>query len=379
MNNGTELNLSFWRNGSTQAERISASILGMLGFENIDPQCPLGGPDGKKDLVAEKAGRRWVGGVYFPNGPVSFSKIKKKMLGDIDRSFENLSGFIFITNQDLSPSQRSSLSKLIEDKHIFGQIVHLQQLVSLLDSPSGYGLRIRFLSIPMTMEEQLSWVNENDSKVLKSVEIARKDILSIKSLLERMNTDQATILTTLSEKRPIPLPQPDIISVSEFVKRDDFESFSSVIFPQTILLFHRLLCFDLPSEMVGVIRNQNIRLGGIDGQIAYHVNPPPPEQIVSKLHELCNNWNERLNIERSRDVDLLEIAQFHSKFLQIHPFLDGNGRVARSIMMQQLLDIFGNADMTLLNKGAKYYEALRAADGDNFDQLVDIIKPIVSI
>jgi hypothetical protein len=49
--------------------------------------------------------------------------------------------------------------------------------------------------------------------------------------------------------------------------------------------------------------------------------------------------------------------------------MDGNGRVSRAIMMQQCLDLFGKADMTLMNKGAEYYAALEAADGGDFAPL----------
>ena len=55
MINDTELRLSFWRSGSTQAERLAASALRLSGYEEIDPQSPLGGPDGKKDSQTAKA------------------------------------------------------------------------------------------------------------------------------------------------------------------------------------------------------------------------------------------------------------------------------------------------------------------------------------
>ena len=42
----------------------------------------------------------------------------------------------------------------------------------------------------------------------------------------------------------------------------------------------------------------------------------------------------------------------------IHPFLDGNGRPGGAVFMQQCLDLFGRADMSLLDRGAGYYHAL---------------------
>ena len=78
--NDTELRLSFWRDGSTKSERLAAAALKLSGYEEIDPQNPLGGPDGKKDIVCIKGGVRWVAAVFFPGGPKSFPAVKKKYL-----------------------------------------------------------------------------------------------------------------------------------------------------------------------------------------------------------------------------------------------------------------------------------------------------------
>jgi hypothetical protein len=49
-----------WRFGNVQAERMCAALLHLEGYEDIDPQHPLGGPDGLKDVLCKKAGRTWV-------------------------------------------------------------------------------------------------------------------------------------------------------------------------------------------------------------------------------------------------------------------------------------------------------------------------------
>lgn len=71
------------------------------------------------------------------------------------------------------------------------------------------------------------------------------------------------------------------------------------------------------------------------------------------------------------------LAKFHAEFLLVHPSVDGNGRGARSILMQQCLDPFGKADMAPMNKGAAHYSALKAADRDDFVPLIALIAPIV--
>ncbi|HZE81027.1 MAG TPA: hypothetical protein VE604_08995 [Candidatus Polarisedimenticolia bacterium] len=52
------------------------------GFESVDPQHPLGGPDETKDILARKAGKKWIGAAYFPPTPKSFAEIKKKFGDD---------------------------------------------------------------------------------------------------------------------------------------------------------------------------------------------------------------------------------------------------------------------------------------------------------
>jgi hypothetical protein len=139
----TELRLSFWRDGSTKAERLAASALRLAGYDEIDPQSPLGGPDGKKDILCQKGGLTWVGAVYFPIGPTGFAAIKKKFSGDLSGAPTKPKGFVFVTNQTLTPLQRETLRKLVQDAGKEADILHLQQLTNLLDSAPGYGIRLQ--------------------------------------------------------------------------------------------------------------------------------------------------------------------------------------------------------------------------------------------
>jgi Fic family protein len=113
------------------------------------------------------------------------------------------------------------------------------------------------------------------------------------------------------------------------------------------------------------------------GNKATHTQPPDPREVPKLLGELCNEWNMSYAGLSNRESKLEAIARFHAKLLLLHPFLDGNGRVARAILMQQCLDLFEKADLTLMNKGADYYEALRSADDGDYSKLVSLIDPII--
>lgn len=85
----------------------------------------------------------------------------------------------------------------------------------------------------------------------------------------------------------------------------------------------------------------------------------PPEHVASEMEELVRLHLKHVDIGVPPEV---EAAWLHHRFTQIHPFEDGNGRVARSL-----------ASLVLLREGlfpfiverqdqAKYIEALEMAD-----------------
>lgn len=63
--------------------------------------------------------------------------------------------------------------------------------------------------------------------------------------------------------------------------------------------------------------------------------PPSPD----KLEEYITNLEKYINDEIAEDIDpIIKIAVIHAQFESIHPFLDGNGRVGRVLIMLYLLD-----------------------------------------
>ncbi len=55
-----------------------------------------------------------------------------------------------------------------------------------------------------------------------------------------------------------------------------------------------------------------------------------PEETPSKMNDLLNWFNEKRIVENINPIFLA--AEFHYKFIRIHPFDDGNGRTARILM-----------------------------------------------
>ena len=178
---GTITELVNWDRGQTASERLAGKILEMEGFENVDPSHPVGGPDGGKDFICEFHGRRWIGAVYFPYGDKNFFEVKKKFLNDLDGVSKNYAkGIAFITNQELSISQRKELENLAGEYD--SRIYHLERIANLLDSPKMYGVRLEFLDIDMTKEEQLSFFNymqeQQISKLASQISEIRDHIIN---------------------------------------------------------------------------------------------------------------------------------------------------------------------------------------------------------
>lgn len=153
-----------WMKGSKEAERLSAQILRAEGYSSIDPSHPLGGPDGLKDVTCRKDNLIWIGASYFPRGQKSPRTITAKFKHDLEGiKTNNAQGIAFVTNQELSLGQREGLKKLGGTIEV--DLFHLERISGILDSPAFYGVRLDFLDLNMTKEEQLAYIAFRDGVI----------------------------------------------------------------------------------------------------------------------------------------------------------------------------------------------------------------------
>lgn len=69
------------------------------------------------------------------------------------------------------------------------------------------------------------------------------------------------------------------------------------------------------------------------------------------------------------------LAELHHRFLTIHPFMDANGRVARSIADQAARELLNQRiGREFIEDAQAYYAALAAADEGDLKPLQDRIK-----
>lgn len=126
-----------------------------------------------------------------------------------------------------------------------------------------------------------------------------------------------------------------------------------------ILGIHRRVMGHVDPIKSGVFRDEKVFVGS-------HV-PPPYEEIP----QLMENYVEWLNSEEAHTMHPVRYAALaHYKLVDIHPFVDGNGRTSRLIMNLILLKAGYPPVMILKEQREKYYDALKTANmGD--------VKPFV--
>ena len=133
--------------------------------------------------------------------------------------------------------------------------------------------------------------------------------------------------------------------------------------PMLILALHKMLLENINDEWAGHFRsgNQWVRVGTHLGA--------NPDFVNGLVYELVEDFNGK------DDRELLEkIAYFHAEFENIHPFPDGNGRIGRVLVNQQLMK--ENLPPIIIrskNKQTDYYpffdSYLRTGRPDDFEVL----------
>lgn len=242
-------------------------------------------------------------------------------------------------------------------------------------------------------------LNRKVAQLLSEIEANRAVISSIKVPLElEQNIRRQSILGSALFSARIEgntLTSPEVQSFADLSKKDqrkvevanlcriiektvdDYCKKKRKITKKEILRWQKYAMKNiLNGQYLGKIRTGHEGLFDAAGNIVYHA--PPPSQINSLLTDLLHFANSK----KEKIVPIRAILS-HLAFEQIHPFVDGNGRVGRLIELAILCS--GGYDMKGLviveqeidNNRQSYYRAIEHSTGSNCQPFLELMLELL--
>ncbi|MBE0447567.1 MAG: Fic family protein [Actinobacteria bacterium] len=174
----------------------------------------------------------------------------------------------------------------------------------------------------------------------KDIMVRRKDKQEVLNYIEALEK-----VPEFAKK--IPLIDKDLLEIHKIVSKETLEN---------------------PKDE-GVFRNRQVAVGNkFTGEIVFM---PPPTESVPRL---VNEFLEWFNSEEANKVDpVIGAGITHYEIARIHPFIDGNGRMARVmaslVLYKRGFDIkrFFALDDYYDRDRRSYYEALKSVDQETLD------------
>jgi len=141
----------------------------------------------------------------------------------------------------------------------------------------------------------------------------------------------------------------------------------SEVTEDVVLQVHKLIMANI-AEDAGQYRTMGVRIAGASFM------PPPSSQVRPRMNELLKWLKE--NPDEHTPIEVA--AVFHHRFVQLHPFSEGNGRVAR-LLMNAILMKNGYPFIAIVSNSyrPKYLRTLMEADLGNTSSFVNFIARCV--
>ena len=131
-----------------------------------------------------------------------------------------------------------------------------------------------------------------------------------------------------------------------------------------ILSLHGLMLRSIEDDFAGRLRHGGVRISGAN------FVPPNANKVSQLLDDLVD-----FVVTNRLQLNTIELATFfHHKFVWIHPFFDGNGRMVRLAMNLILMKQGFPPAIILKNDRKKYYEALNQANKGHYSKLMLLIS-----
>ena len=142
---------------------------------------------------------------------------------------------------------------------------------------------------------------------------------------------------------------------------------TDTITEDNIKYLHKLFYKRIDEENAGRYRTKNIIVTGSD------IDFPKPDELANKMGEFTQNIQEMKSTLHPVEFS----AMLHAKFVNIHPFIDGNGRVARLLMNLALLQAGYNITIIPPVVRADYIRAIQETNHNCFTPFVNFVSEMV--
>lgn len=128
-----------------------------------------------------------------------------------------------------------------------------------------------------------------------------------------------------------------------------------------ILFLHKILISNIRDEIAG-----RFRQGKEFVKVGKHI-APAPELIGERLFSMF------INYATGGENIIKKISKFHLEFENIHPFIDGNGRIGRVLNNYQLIrEGYVSINIKFLDR-QKYYQAFKEFDQFGYSSIMEEI------
>lgn len=130
-----------------------------------------------------------------------------------------------------------------------------------------------------------------------------------------------------------------------------------------VLSLHATILDKIDPQNAGFYRHEQVYIEGSTVQLAKWKDVP---HLMQEVYKELNNFDKGINA-------IYSAVKVHHKTVKIHPFVDGNGRLARLLMNLRLMR--AGFPPTILRKDERraYYSALEKADAGDFRALAMLI------
>lgn len=149
-------------------EQLASSILRLdSSFSNVIARSPSGGRDGGRDIDAKHSVYGTChGAVSFVIGCEDRSTQKKRIIAkfksDLQKAAslnDNPNLFVFFTNINFSHAEKNKLLLLCKSEDMICDLYDRERIRGILDSPQGFFLRFQYLDIPLSADDQASFLS----------------------------------------------------------------------------------------------------------------------------------------------------------------------------------------------------------------------------